>query len=182
MLTAAIVVVILMTPSLLQSLFRLPPRDLQLANLASTAALCLSTVAIGAAADRFGIRRVAIAVALLLITATYGLYMSAERLPATLLPAYVLAGIGAGGAVLTPIVMVRAFPPSVRFTGVSFSYNLSYAIFGGVTPLFVSWLVHLERLGPAHYVAFVTLLGLFAIFMVAAPQRFQESFAKEDAA
>ena len=178
MLTAAIVVVILMTPSLLQSLFQLARRDLQLANLASTGALCLSTVAIGAAADRFGIRRVAIAVALLLITATYGLYIGAERLPATLLPAYVLAGIGAGGAVLTPIVMVGAFPPSVRFTGVSFSYNLSYAIFGGVTPLFVSWLVHLDRLGPAHYVAAVTLLGLFAIYMVSAPQAFPVKFCQ----
>jgi MFS family permease len=182
MLTAAIVVVILMTPSLLQSLFRLPPRNLQVANLAGTAALCCSTVAIGASADRFGVRRVAIAVALLLITATYGLYIGAERLPATLLAASVLAGIGAGGAVLTPIVMVGAFPPSVRFTGVSFSYNLSYAIFGGVTPLFVSWLVHLNRLGPAHYVAAVTLIGLLAVLMVAAPQGFQESLAKEDQA
>jgi MFS family permease len=175
-------VVILMTPSLLQSLFRLAPRDVQLANLASTGALCLSTVVIGAAADRFGVRRVAIAVALLLIAATYNLYIGAERLPSTLLPGYVLAGIGAGGAVLTPIVMVGAFPPAVRFTGVSFSYNLSYAVFGGVTPLFVSWLAHLNRLSPAHYVAAVTLLGLLAILMVAAPHRFQESFAKEDAA
>ena len=41
MLTASIVVVILMTPFLLQSLFHLAPQDVQLANLAGTAALCL---------------------------------------------------------------------------------------------------------------------------------------------
>lgn len=78
-------------------------------------------------------------------------------------------------------VMIRAFPPSVRFTGVSFSYNLSYAIFGGVTPLFVSWLVHVNRLGPAHYVAAVTLLQHLAVLMVAGPQCSQQSFAQEDA-
>jgi MFS family permease len=124
MLTAAIVVVILMTPSMLQNLFRLTPLDVQLANLAGTTALCLSTVAVGTATDRFGIRRVAVPLLVLLIVATYGLYIGAERLPSALLPLYVLAGIGAGAAALTPIVMVRAFPPAVRFTGVSFSYNI----------------------------------------------------------
>lgn len=164
MLAATIVVVILMTPSLLQNLFRLTAHDTQLANLAGTAALCFSTVAVGAATDRFGVRRVSIALLLLLIAATYGLYLGAERLPpAALLPLYVLAGIGAGGVVLTPIVMVRAFPPRIRFTGVSFSYNISYAVFGGLTPLLISWLAHLNGLSPAHYIAAVTLLGLLAI-------------------
>jgi len=165
MLTAAIVVVILMTPSLLQNLFRVAPHDALLANVAGTAALCLSTVAVGAATDRFGMRRVSIPLLLLLIAATYGLYIGAERLPSALPPLYILAGIGAGSAVLTPVMMVRAFPPAVRFTGVSFSYNISYALFGGVTPLLVSWLAHVNRLNPAHYVAVVTVLGLLATLM-----------------
>ena len=81
-----------------------------------------------------------------------------------------LAGIGAGGAVLTPIVMVRAFPPAVRFTGVSFSYNIAYAVFGGLTPLLVAWLAHLDRRSPAHYIAVVTVFGLVATLMAPAPQ------------
>jgi MFS family permease len=171
MLTAAIVVVILMTPAMLHNLFRLTPLDVQLANLAGTTALCLSTVAVGTATDRFGIRRVAVPLLVLLIVATYGLYIGAERLPSALLPLYVLAGIGAGAAALTPIVMVRAFPPAVRFTGVSFSYNISYALFGGLTPLFVSWLAHLDPLSPAHYVAFVAVLGLLAILIAPGTHR-----------
>jgi MFS family permease len=170
MLTAAIVVVILMTPSLLQNLFGLAPHDVLLANLAGAAALCLSTVAMGAATDRFGIRRVSIPLLLLLIAATYGLYIGAERLPSALLPLYFLAGIAAGAAVLTPVVMVRAFPTAVRFTGVSFSYNISYALFGGVTPLLVSWLAHVNRLNPAHYVAAVTVLGLLATLIAPTAQ------------
>jgi MFS family permease len=182
MLTAAIVVVILMTPSLLQNLFRLASHDALLANLVGTAALCLSTVATGTATDRFGIRRVSIPLLLLLIAATYGLYIAAERLPSALLPLYALAGIGAGGAVLTPLVMVRAFPPAIRFTGVSFSYNISYAVFGGVTPLLVSWLAHLNRFSPAHYVAAVTVLGLLAILVAPTTRLLKEDFSKEKAA
>jgi MFS family permease len=165
MLTAAIVVVILMTPSLLQKLFALGPATVQLANLAATAALSLSVVAVGVATDRFGIRRVAVPMLLLLIAATYALYVGAGRMPSALLPLYVLAGIGTGGVVLTPIIMVRAFPPQVRFSGVSFSYNVVYAVFGGITPPLVLLLAHLDRIGPAHYIAAVTIAGLCATFL-----------------
>lgn len=163
MLTAVIVVVILMTPSLLQHAFRLPPTDMQLANLAGTAALCLSTFGTAAATDRFGIRRVTLVLLPFLVIATYALYFGAERLPSVLLPLYVLAGVGAGAAVLAPLIMVRAFPPPIRFTGVSSSYNISYAAFGGLTPLVVSWLAHLNPLSPAHYIAVVTVVGFVAI-------------------
>jgi MFS family permease len=155
----------LMTPSLLPELFGIAPFQVQIANLVATSTLCVSTVAIGAATDRFGIRRVAIPILLLLIASTYGLYCGAATMPFALLPIYALAGVGAGGSVLTPIMMIRAFPASVRFSGVSFSYNLAYALFGGLTPLLVSWLVHLDRVMPAHYVAAVTVLGLAATVM-----------------
>jgi MFS family permease len=165
MLTASIVVVILMTPSLIQTLFGIAPIQVQIANLVATAALCVSTVLIGAATDRFGIRRVATPILLLLIASTYGLYLGAGGMPFALLLLYALAGVGAGGSVLTPITMIRAFPASIRFSGVSFAYNLAYAVFGGMTPLLVSWLVHFDRIAPAHYVAAVTAVGLAATLM-----------------
>jgi MFS family permease len=174
MLTAIIVVVILMTPSLMPKLFGIPPAQVQLANLAATAALCASAVVIGAATDRFGIRRVAIPLLLLLIASTYGLYRGAEIMPFALLPLYTLAGVGAGGCVLTPIMMIRAFPAYIRFSGVSFSYNLAYAVFGGLTPLLVSWLIHLNRIAPAYYVAFVVAVGL-AVSLMAPSHRLGDS-------
>src|ERR1700724_3839844 len=162
MLTASIVVVILMTPSLMPKLFGIAPAQVQMANLVATATLCVSTVVIGAATDRFGIRRVAIPILLLLIASTYGLYRGPRTMPFALLPLYALAGVGAGGSVLTPIMMIRAFPAPIRFSGVSFSYNLAYALFGGLTPLLVSWLVHFDRIVPAHYVGAATIVRLDA--------------------
>lgn len=165
MLAATVVVIILMTPSLLPTLFGISSSQVHTANLAATATLCISTVLIGAATDRFGVKRIAVPILLVLIGSAYGLYRGVGAMPDSLLQLYALAGFGAGGIVLTPITMIHAFPTSIRVSGVSFCYNCSYALFGGLTPLLVSWLAHLDRIGPAHYVAAVTVVGLGATLM-----------------
>jgi MFS family permease len=165
LLTAAILVVILMTPSLLQAAFALPLYQVQWANLAGTAALCISTVVIGILTDLFGVRKVAVPAILLLIISTYGLYLGAAREPSILLPLYVLAGLGTGVTMIIPIVMVRAFPPVVRFTGVAFSYNIAYAVFGGITPIVVSRLALVDPLSPAHFITGTAAVGLLAILV-----------------
>jgi hypothetical protein len=96
--------------------------------------------------------------------------MTAGQMPSLLLPLSILTGIGAGGVVATPIVMVRSFPDAVRFSGVSFSYNLAYAVFGGLTPLLVLSLAHINRVGPAYYVAVAAVAGLCAV--LAAPMNY----------
>lgn len=164
LLTSAIVVVILMTPPLLEKTFAMPSIQIQWASLAGTAALCLSTVIIGMMADWFGIRKVAVPAVLLLTAATYALF-GARLAPPVLLPLYVLAGLGAGVTTLIPIVMVRAFPPAVRFTGVALSYNIAYAVFGGITPIVVSRLARSTPLGPAHFIAVAAAVGSLAIFL-----------------
>ena len=157
-----IVVVILMTPSLLHQLFHIPLRDTQMANLAGTVGLILGTIGVGALSDRFGMRRVTVPAFLLLIASAYGLYLGAEHMPAMVAPLYFVAGLGAGASVLTPILMVRVFPPEVRFTGVSFAYNIGCALVGGVTPLAVSWLAHYNRFNPIHYLTVISLFALVA--------------------
>ena len=59
-----------------------------------------------------------------------------------------------------PLIMVRNFPAAVRFSGLSFSYNLAYAIFGGFTPPLVALLTSGNRLGAAHYVAVMCVIGV----------------------
>jgi hypothetical protein len=76
---------------------------------------------------------------------------------------YALAGFSVGTMAVVPYVMVRAFPAVVRFTGVSFSYNVAYAIFGGLTPVAVQLMLKYDKLGPAHYVAFAVVVGVTAV-------------------
>lgn len=164
--SAATIVVTLLTPALLHTAFGLSVRVTQTANLAFTVALTLATITAGFAIDRFGLHRVGIPFLLLMVVGMYAVYLSASYMPSVLLPAYVLTGIGAGGAVVTPIAMVRAFPPSSRFSGVAFCYNVPYALFGGVTPPLVAWFTHWNRLGAAHYVAGATIVGIVGTLLV----------------
>ena len=86
-------------------------------------------------------------------------------MPVVLLPLNVLAGLGAGSAVLAPILIIRAFPLPVRFSGFSFSYNISYALFGETTPPLVSWIAHLNLISPAHYLAFAAIVGMITVLL-----------------
>ena len=165
MLTAVIVVVILMAPTLLRSIPGLPAQRSMLAGLAATATLTFSVVLAGAAVDRWGVVRTAIPWTLLLIASTYALFAGARAAPYWLVAFGALAGAGAGVVSLVPVVMVRAFPAPVRFSGISLSYNLAYALFGGITPPLVSLLYRGRRLGPAHYVALAACCGLLAIVL-----------------
>lgn len=156
-LTAAIVVVILMTPTLVQKLYAVAPADALAASSVATLCLTLSCVLFGVAVDRFGEGAVLGAGCLGLGAAAYALY---GGLPGHLLPLSALAGAAVGVVGVVPTVMVRAFPAAVRFSGLSFSYNVAYALFGGVTPLAVTLLTKAHPLGPAHYVASVSAVGL----------------------
>lgn len=160
MLTAAIVVVILMTPALLQRLHGFTPAETLRGNLMATLALTVSAMLCGALLDRFGSVKVGVAGGLAMIAATYALYLGAAARPELLVPLYALAGATIGVITVVPYVMIHAFPPPIRFSGVSFAYNLAYALFGGLTPLLVSALVAADPLGPAHYVGAVSLVGI----------------------
>jgi hypothetical protein len=73
---------------------------------------------------------------------------------------YALCGFFVGVIGVVPSVAVKAFPPVVRFSGLSFSYNVAYAVFGGLTPVAVSMLLPLDRLAPAHYVEALSAVGV----------------------
>jgi len=55
--------------------------------------------------------------------------------------------------------MVRAFPAATRFSGVSFSYNVAYAVFGGLTPVFVSLLLPWAPRTHVYYLVALCILG-----------------------
>ena len=59
-----------------------------------------------------------------------------------------------------PIVALRLFPAPVRFSGLSFSYNVSYAIFGGLTPVVLSLWLRTDPMAPAYYVGGLSILGI----------------------
>ncbi|KZQ87087.1 hypothetical protein A3N55_19085 [Enterobacter hormaechei subsp. steigerwaltii] len=91
---------------------------------------------------------------------SWAFYHLAGTHPEQLFLLYGVVGLCVGVVGAVPYVMVRAFPPEVRFTGISFSYNVSYAIFGGLTPIVVTVLMGVSPLAPAWYVLALSLMGL----------------------
>ncbi len=165
-LTAAIVVVILMTPTLIQKLFAIAPAVALEAGSLATFCLVIGCVVFGLAADRFGATRVVAIGSALLFAAVYALYLGLASTPQYLNELYAIAGFCVGVVGVIPTVLVRAFPPAVRFTGISFAYNIAYAIFGGLTPLFVSLMLKSQPLAPAHYVAALCVVGVMVALVI----------------
>jgi MFS family permease len=163
MLTAGIVVVILMTPTLVQSLFSIAPAEAAKASSMATFALCIGCILYGMAVDRFGVERVLVLGAVGLAAATAGLYWILNIAPEYFAITFALAGLFVGVAGAVPTLMVRAFPPAIRFSGISFAYNIAYAISGGLTPLVVSlWIRAGEPNAAAYYVAIACVAGMIA--------------------
>lgn len=158
-LSAAIVVVVLFTPTYLQKVHHVPVTLALEANALATLMLTLGCVLVGWAVDRFGTRWVMLTGFTGLFITSYLFYTGLPGTPSSLVLSYALVGLFVGIIAVVPMVGVRAFPAAVRFTGLSFSYNMSYAIFGGLTPIIITTWLQKDVMAPAHYVGGLAILG-----------------------
>src|SRR4051794_20532138 len=159
-LTAAIVVVILFTPAYLQQVFHVPAHYALQANTGATVTFILGCLVFGWASDRIGTRAAMIVGFAGLLGSSYWFYSSLPDVPASRNLTYALTGFFVGSVTTVPIVALRLFPPPVRFSGLSFSYNVSYAIFGGLTPIVLTLWLRRTPMAPAYYVGGLALLGM----------------------
>lgn len=166
MLSAAIVVVILMTPTLLQKQFHIPPATALLANCVATLCLTVGCVVAGSIAGRIGAGRTLFIGSLALAVSYYVMFQQLTADSSALLPLYALAGFLVGTIGAVPFVLVKAFPAAVRFSGISFSYNVAYAVFGGLTPIVVSLMLKSNPMAPALYVGAICVLGAVTTFFI----------------
>ncbi|WP_174705687.1 MFS transporter [Mixta gaviniae] len=160
LLSACIVVVILMAPALLQKQHGLSAALTLQANSLATVMLLLGCILFGLLADRLGAARVLIGGSLLLALCSWLFFTHAADSVTALFVTYAAAGLSVGVVGVVPFVMVRAFPAAIRFSGISFSYNIAYAVFGGLTPICVTLMMTLTPLAPAWYVLALAAIGL----------------------
>ena len=164
-LTAAIVVIILLTPTYLQQVFHVPAHDALQANTGATVAFIVGCLCFGWASDRFGTRAAMVTGFAGLLVSSQVFYSWLPGAPAYLNLTYALTGFFVGAVTTVPIVALRLFPAPVRFSGLSFSYNVSYAVFGGLTPIVLSVWLRTEPMAPAYYVGGLALLGIALAFV-----------------
>ncbi|WP_036110311.1 MULTISPECIES: MFS transporter [Luteibacter] len=171
-LTAAIVVVILLTPTLMQTAFHIDPARAFTGGSIGAFTLCVGCIGGGLLVDWLGRGTAMLIASLGLMLSTYALYFDLQAGGAHLYPLYAIAGAFAGVAGIVPAVLVASFPAPIRFSGISVSYNVAYAIAGAATPVLVGYLAKgVGGIGPAHYVAIVSLVGVAASIYMIAGQR-----------
>jgi MFS family permease len=132
------------------------------AQLWMLGSIIVGNVLVGALTDRFGLRYVVPLFAAGTIAACYATFASPDA--ATLRYGFAAVGLGLTFATGMNIILVRSFPASVRLTGFATAYNPTSALVGGLLPLVMSYLAHLDS------ATLVYVPALFAICgMVVAP-------------
>ncbi|WP_413491473.1 MFS transporter [Morganella psychrotolerans] len=167
-LSTAIVVIILMTPSVVVEKMYGIDRTLSLqANCVATLTLTLGCIFWGWLDDKTGSRvTLALSWGGLAISAFYFYSaLSPDITAASLVINYAVMGFFVGAIATTPIISTRAFPPAIRFSGLSFAYNMAYAVFGGLTPMLTAAWLQKSTMAPAYYVAGVSILAIIVGFI-----------------
>lgn len=161
-LTDCVVVLILAMPNLLVGAFGFERADAFKMQSAAIVMQMVGCVLAGVLADRFGAGRVILFGSLLVATMAGIFYNSLGHVaPSTVFMLYMLLGLSSGTVGMVSYSMVKMFPAQIRFTGISFSYNLAYAIAGGITLPLVQWLSLYSNIGAMYYVWTVCLVTLF---------------------
>ncbi|RAP35696.1 MFS transporter [Legionella quinlivanii] len=84
---------------------------------------------------------------------------------ASLSAALLLIALLSSMIMVYPSLLVDLFPTSIRFTGIAIAYNITFAIFGGLTPLIATLLIKYtqNKLAPGYYLILCALLCLFSL-------------------
>lgn len=171
-LVCAVVIVTLIMPEFIGTKLNFAKTHTILLQMLVVTGMCLGCIAAGWLGDKIGVCKASYVFHLCFILGAltlFGIVFEGLVVTTSLIVAlYFLCGLSVGVAVFAPIFALRLFPSKIRFSGLSFSYNIAYAIFGGSAPIFVS-----ACLGSGHsffiavYTGLVGALGLCATFIIA---------------
>ena len=173
-LTACVVVLILTMPNLLTTQFGYSrSQAFSLQSLAIVMQM-LGCILAGVLADRFGAGRVMLVGAILVASLAGIFYQSLGHASHnTIFMLYMLLGLSSGTVGMVSYALVKMFPAQIRFSGISFSYNVAYAIAGGLTLPVVQWLSLYSNIGAMYYIWVVCLASVFTALLYR--QRFEKS-------
>lgn len=161
MLTAYIVVLLLILPNLLTSQFGIDRNESVRLQCYAIFALSIGSVVAGYLCDKTSPNRIFIIFNLLMIPSVYLMFHLLIKGIPQWAYWYVITSFLGGIMGCIAGIMIRKFPPNIRFSGVSFSYNIAYAVFGGLTPVLIISLVQVQPIYVAYY-----LIGLACLILI----------------
>ena len=133
-------------------------------NISGMVTLAIIAPVAAYVSDKIGRRPVLIfaCIGLLLFTYPYFKLLSTGDIVLQIAAQIIFAFIHAVYFGPVPAVLVELFPTKVRYTGMSVSYNLSVALFGGTLPMVAIWLIYITKsnLAVSYYIMAVILCTL----------------------
>ncbi len=163
-LTSAVVVFVVITPTMMQKTFGMTAGHTFALSALGIVFLNIGCVLAGLLVDRIGAWRTVMLYSLLLplgIAVLYGcLIMGGDWVGL----AYAVAGLACGVVGAVPSVMVGLFPARIRVSGISFTYNIAYAAWASITPLL---LIGLMPWSPWICVMFCAVMGAVGVLSAA---------------
>lgn len=157
-------------PTYMTSILHYPKDSINIINTLILILNSLMIVLAGWLSDLFGRRKFLVIGALSFVIFGYSIfYYIAQQNIITV--AVVMTGIASFSALITGIytcTIIELFPTSVRYTGMALSYNIGFALFGGLTPFIATNLINItgNLLSPSFYLmisAMVCLIGALTL-------------------
>lgn len=161
-LSAVVIVTTLMTPFILQKLYSFEPQAALAIAAFGSPFVCIGGLFAGYMSDRFGLGRYFMVASLPFAAANFLFYTQVSPDAGNVYMLFGLASFFNGMVGVNACFMVRAFPSSVRFTGISLAYNVAFAFFGGLTPVVIGALFPTIPLVHLYYLL-IAALGMFLL-------------------
>ncbi|TXE79607.1 MFS transporter [Campylobacter peloridis] len=138
MLTACVIILVLLMPNFMPEVLVIEKADAIYIQMIGIIILAIGTLLAGIWVDKFGflITAFIFTICFCLSCFFYFYFFYAQILHLSIY-FYFIAIFFGGINALAPILMCKVFEPKIRFSGISFSYNIAYAFAGGFTPQLV---------------------------------------------
>jgi MFS family permease len=163
-LTSAVTVFVVITPTMMQKTFGMTASHTFALSALGIVFLNIGCVIAGLLVDRIGAWRAVMLYSLLLPLGIGVLYTCLIHGGDWVGLAYALAGLACGVVGAVPSIMVSLFPARIRVSGISFTYNIAYAVWASITPLF---LIGLMPWSPWICVMFSAVMGAVGVVSAA---------------
>ena len=159
-LTACVVVIILAMPNLLTTVFGFDRASAFQMQSAAIIMQMLGCILAGTLADRFGCAKVMMMGATALaVVAAFFYHSLGHASHIIIFMLYMLLGLCSGTVGMVSCSMVKMFPAPIRFSGISFSYNVSYAVVGGLTLPLIQILSQYSDIGAMYYIVALAIMA-----------------------
>lgn len=174
-LTGFVVVMVLTLPTFIEKITQISPINKTYLQMLGIILVSFSCVLSGILADKIGVFKSCVIFALGFgissILCFNFIYMVDAKF-SLIAVSYLFVCCFGGITNFCPIIMNEVFDAKIKFSGLSFAYNIAYAVSGGITPqlaliLHTLALANLEnfwRFSLAIYIVFLALLTLFCAF------------------